>query len=150
VINTVKSQEISIKERYMSTAENKTIVRRLFDEGFNKGNFEPANEMIASEYIDHSPIPAPMPGPEGFAKRMAVLKAAFVQEAVFGVFLAEDDLVSFTWTFNGVHNGPFAGIQPTGKKVSLSGINVERLKDGKVVEHWSHFDLAGLMKQINS
>ena len=134
----------------MSAAENKAIVHRLFDQGFNKGNMEPASEIIAPEYIDHSPIPAPMPGPEGFAKRMAGLRAAFVQEAIFGVFLAEDDLVAFTWTFNGVHNGPFAGIPATGKQVMLSGINVERLKDGKIIEHWSQFDLAGLMKQITT
>jgi len=134
----------------MTTQENKDIVRRLFDEGFNKGNVEAANEIIATDYIDHSPIPAPMPGAEGFAKRMSALRAAFVQEAIFGVFLAEDDLVAFTWTFNGVHNGPFAGIPATGKNVTLSGINVEKLKDGKIIEHWSHFDLAGLVKQINS
>jgi len=133
----------------MSTEENKAIVRRLFDEGFNKGNVEAANEIIAADYIDHSPIPAPMPGPEGFAKRMSALRTAFVQEAVFGVFLAEDDLVAFTWTFNGVHNGTFAGVFATGRQVTLSGINVERLKDRKIVEHWSHFDLAGLVKQIN-
>jgi len=134
----------------MSTEENKKLVRRLFDEGFNKGNFEPANEIIAIDYVDYSPIPAPMPGAEGFAKRMAALRAAFVEEAIFGAFLAEDDLVSFTWVFNGVHKGPFAGIPATSKQVTLSGINVERLKDGKIVEHWSQFDLAGLIKQINS
>ena len=134
----------------MSAAENKAIVRRLFDEGFNKGNVQLANEIIAPDYVDYSPIPAPMPGPEGFAKRMAGLRAAFVQEAVFGVFLAEDDLVAFTWTFSGVHNGPFAGVPPTRRKVTLSGINVERLKDGRIVEHWSQFDLAGLMRQITA
>lgn len=134
----------------MATQENKEIVRRLFDEGFNKGNVEIAGEVIASDYIDHSPIPAPAPGAEGFAKRMSALRAAFVQAAVLGNFLAENDLVAFTWTFNGIHNGPFAGIPATGKKVSLAGINVERLKDGKIIEHWSHFDLAGLLKQITS
>ena len=134
----------------MSAAENKAIVRRLFDEGFNKGNVQLANEIIAPDYVDYSPIPAPMPGSEGFAKRMAGLRAAFVQEAVFGVFLAEDDLVAFTWTFSGVHNGPFAGVPPTRRKVTLSGINVERLKDGRIVEHWSQFDLAGLMRQITA
>ncbi len=134
----------------MSAEENKIIVRRIFDEAFNSGNTSFVNEAIAQDYIDHSPIPAPVPGPEGFAKRTVALRAAFVEEAIFGVFLAEDDLVAFTWTFNGIHNGTFAGVPATGKKVALSGINVERLKDGKVVEHWSHFDLAGLMKQINS
>jgi steroid delta-isomerase-like uncharacterized protein len=134
----------------MSTQDNKDIVRRLFDEGFNQGNVEFASEVIATDYIDHSPIPAPTSGPQGFAKRMAALRAAFVERAVFGTFLAEGDLVAFTWTFHGTHNGPFAGIPATGKQLSLAGINVERLQDGKIVEHWSHFDLAGLMKQINN
>jgi steroid delta-isomerase-like uncharacterized protein len=134
----------------MQTEENKHLVHRMFDEAFNKGDTLFINEMIAPDYIDHSPIPAPGPGPEGFAKRTAALRAAFVEEAVFGVFLAEDDLVAFTWTFNGVHRGTFAGAAATGKKVSLSGINVERLEKGKIVEHWSQFDLAGLIKQISS
>ncbi len=134
----------------MSTDENKIIVRRIFDEAFNMGNTSFINEAIAQDYVDHSPIPAPLPGPEGFAKRTLALCSAFVEEAVFGAFLAEDDLVAFTWTFNGTHKGQLAGVPATGKKVALSGINVERLKDGKIVEHWSHFDLAGLMKQINS
>ena len=134
----------------MSTEENKIIVRRIFDEAFNMGNTSFIDEAIAQDHIDHSPIPAQVPGPEGFAKRTIALCAAFVEEAVFGAFLAEDDLVAFTWTFNGTHKGIFAGVPATGKKVALSGINVERLKDGKIVEHWSHFDLTGLMKQINS
>jgi steroid delta-isomerase-like uncharacterized protein len=133
----------------MTTETNKALVRRLFDELFNQGNPAAANDVIAPDYIDHSPIPAPAPGAEGFARRTAALRAAFVQEAVFGVFLAEGDLVAFTWQFNGVHTGPFAGLPATGKAVTLSGINVERIKDGRIVEHWSHFDLAGLMKQIS-
>lgn len=57
----------------MSSAENKDIVRRLFDKGFNKGNVQVANEIIVSDYVDFSPIPTPMSGPEGFAKSMAGL-----------------------------------------------------------------------------
>jgi len=134
----------------MSTEENKNLVRRMFDEAFNQGNTSFINEMIAPDYVDHSPIPAPAAGPEGFVKRTMVLSNAFVQEALFGVFLAENDLVAFTWTFQGVHQGTFAGLAATGKKVTLSGINVERLENGKIVEHWSHFDLAGLLKQMNT
>lgn len=134
----------------MSTEENKNLVRRMFEEAFNQGNPSFLHEMIAPDYVDHSPIPAPAPGPEGFAKRTMALRSAFVQEALFGVFLAENDLVAFTWTFQGVHQGTFAGIAATGKKVTLSGINVERFENGKIVEHWSHFDLAGLLKQMNA
>jgi steroid delta-isomerase-like uncharacterized protein len=132
----------------MSTDENKIIVRRIFEEAFNRGHTSFIDEVIAPDHIDHNP--APVPGPEGFAKRTVALRAAFVEEAIFAVFLAEGDLVAFTWTFNGIHKGTFAGVPATGKKVALSGINVEKLKDGKIVEHWSHFDLAGLMKQINT
>src|SRR5262245_2485316 len=134
----------------MSTQQNKDLVHRMFDEAFNHGNTSVINENIAPDYVDHSPIPAPVPGPEGFAKRTMALRSAFVQEAMFGLFLAENDLVAFTWTFQGVHQGTFAGIAATGKTVTLSGINVERLENGKIVEHWSHFDLAGLLKQMNS
>ena len=137
------------KEEIMSTEENKAAVHQMFDESFNQGDTSGIKEIVAADYIDHSPIPAPGPGPEGFAKRIAALSAAFVEEVTFGVFLAEGDLVAFTWTFNGTHKGVFAGVPATGKKVTLSGINIERFRDGKIVEHWSHFDLAGLMKQIN-
>jgi steroid delta-isomerase-like uncharacterized protein len=134
----------------MTTEENKSIVREFFDELFNRGNTEIVNKVVGADYVDHSPLPAPAPGPEGFAKRVAALRAAFVREVVFGIFLAEGDLVAFTWRFNGVHAGTFAGIPATGRYVVLSGINVERLVDGKIVEHWSQFDLAGLIKQITT
>ena len=134
----------------MSTNENKAAVRRMFDEAFNLGNTSFINEMVAADYIDHSPMPAPAPGPEGFAQRTTILRTAFVEEVEFGEFLAEGDLVAFTWNFAGVHKGVFAGVPATGRKVTLAGINFERLKEGKIIEHWSQFDLVGLMKQINS
>jgi predicted ester cyclase len=134
----------------MSTVENKAIVHRLFDEGFNKDNTTVVGDVLAADYLDHSAIPAPVPGPEGFRKRMEMLRAAFAPRMSFGEFLAENDLVAFSWTMDGVHQGAFAGVQPTNKKIKVSGINIERLKDGKIVEHWSHFDLAGLIKQISA
>jgi steroid delta-isomerase-like uncharacterized protein len=128
---------------------NADRVRTFFDAGFNSGPID-ADEYVAADYVDHSPIPAPAPGPAGFAQRMQVLRSAFVDRATFGVFVAEGDLVAFTWEFTGQHRGPFAGVAPTGKTVTLPGINVERLVDGKIVEHWSQFDLAGLVRQLNS
>ncbi|MEW6086371.1 MAG: ester cyclase [Chloroflexota bacterium] len=133
----------------MSTEENKKLVQRLFDEAFNQQNSSPIHELVAAEYVDHSAIPAPAPGAEGFKKRVEMLRAAFAPKMSFGEFLAENDLVAFSWTMDGVHQGVFAGVQPTGKQIKVSGINIERMKDEKIVEHWSHFDLAGLMKQIN-
>ena len=134
----------------MSTEENKAIVRKLFDELFNQGNPAAANEVIAPNYIDHSPLPAPTPGAEGFGQRTVMLRTAFVTECVFGEFLAEGDLVAFSWTLSGTHNGPLAGQAPTGKYLVLAGVNIERMQAGKIVEHWSQFDLAGVLRQIQS
>jgi predicted ester cyclase len=124
-------------------------IRHFFDAGFNRGEIL-AVEHVADGYVDHSPIPAPQPGPVGFGMRMEALRAAFVDEAEFGVFVAQGDLVAFTWEFRGVHNGAFAGVPATGRTVTLPGINVERLAGGKIVEHWSQFDLAGLMRQLTA
>jgi predicted ester cyclase len=100
--------------------------------------------------VDHSAIPAPGPGPEGFKKRAEMLIAALDPQMTFWEFIAEGDLVSFTWTMTGTHRGVFAGVPPTGKQVTVNGINVERFEEGKIVEHWSQFDLAGALRQIGA
>lgn len=84
----------------MSTEENKTLTHRLFDEEFNQGNPAAIDEIIDANYVDHSALPAPAPGPEGFKKRAEMLRAAFDPKMTFGEFLAEGDLVSFTWTLS--------------------------------------------------
>lgn len=132
-----------------SPDDNRARVRHLFVAGFG-GEELPIADFVAESYVDHSPIRAPAPGSAGFAQRMAMLRAAFVDEVHFGVFVAEDDLVAFTWEFAGVHRAPFAGIPPTGRAVTLAGINVERLADGRIVEHWSQFDLAGLVASLKA
>ncbi|HLF29271.1 MAG TPA: ester cyclase [Anaerolineae bacterium] len=134
----------------MSTEENKALTLRLFDEEFNQGNPAVADEIIAADYIDHSALPAPAPGREGFKKRAEMLRAGLDPKITFGNFLAEGDLVSFTWTMNGTHRGVFAGMPPTGKAVTVNGINVERFADGKIVEHWSQFDMVGVLRQIGA
>jgi steroid delta-isomerase-like uncharacterized protein len=125
-------------------------IRELFDAGFTRGDFSVAERLIAPDYLDHSPIPAPSPGATGFVQRMQALRAAFVDEVAFGVFVADDDLVAFSWEFTGIHRAPFAGVDATGRSVRLAGINIERVRDGLIVEHWSQFDLAGLVRQISA
>jgi steroid delta-isomerase-like uncharacterized protein len=134
----------------MSTGENKARAHRLFDEGFNRRNTTVVDEIIAPGYIDHSAMPAPAPGPEGFRRRMAMLHAALDPEMAFGDFLAEGELVAFSWTISGTHQGVFAGVPPTGRKVTVSGVNIERFENGKIVEHWSQFDMAGLLRQLGA
>lgn len=134
----------------MADETNQERTQRLFEELFNQGNMDSVGELIAPDYVDHSPIPAPAPGPEGFGQRTQMLRAAFVEQVTFGEFLAEGDLVAFTWTLSGIHKGVFAGAPPSNKHVTLPGINVERFRGGKIVEHWSHFDAVGLLRQMGA
>jgi predicted ester cyclase len=134
----------------MSGENNKALTQRLFSEEFNEGNTAVAEEIVAADYIDHSAIPAPAPGPEGFRKRVEMLRAAFAPRITFGEFLAEGDLVAFSWSMSGIHQGVFAGVAPTGKSITVNGINIERFQDGKIVEHWSQFDMVGVLRQIGA
>jgi steroid delta-isomerase-like uncharacterized protein len=64
--------------------------------------------------------------------------------------VAEGDQVAYRWTFSGTHRGELRGIAATGKRVSISGINVDRIAHGKIAEHWSQADVLGLLQQLGA
>jgi predicted ester cyclase len=134
----------------MTNQVNKSLTMRLFDQVFNHGNPDVIDEIVGADYVDHSSLPAPAPGIDGFKKRTQMLRAAFAPAMAMDSFSAEGDLVAFAWTMRGVHQGMFANTPPTGRSISVSGINIERFKDGKIVEHWSQFDALGLLRQIGA
>jgi predicted ester cyclase len=127
------------------------IVRSIFVDGFARGDFGGLNAHVAPDYIDHSPIPAPSPGPDGFAARISAMRAAFGNFTVdIDDVSVDGDRVWFRWALHGQHVGPFAGREPTGKAVSLEGINMELVADGRIVEHYSQFDRMGLIQQLDA
>jgi steroid delta-isomerase-like uncharacterized protein len=133
----------------MSTETNKAIVRRLFEE-LMKGNVSVANELIVTDYAQHSVFHIPN-GREGFkqfflAFAMAVPDAQFVIEDV----IAEGDKVVTRLTVTGTQTGPLQGIPPTGKKFSMKGIDIFRVVDGKIVEHWDAVDQLGMLQQLGA
>jgi predicted ester cyclase len=105
--------------------------------------------LLDAAYIDHNPIPAPAPGLEGFQRRLAIMRSVF-SDLVLTVddLLAEGEQIAFRWTFRGRHTGTIAGRPPTDKLVTFAGINIEYLVAGKIVEHWSVFDLQNLLQQL--
>lgn len=62
--------------------------------------------------------------------------------------IAEGDLVAMRAVFRGVHRGPFAGLEPTGKTVSAGLMIVYRIAEGRIAQHWMQFDMFGLMGQL--
>jgi predicted ester cyclase len=63
-------------------------------------------------------------------------------------FITEGDKVAIRWTLTGTHKGEFRGIPPTNKKVTMWGIDIDRVTDGKFVEGWCRFDTLGMMEQL--
>ena len=133
----------------MSSAENKTLVRCWFTE-IDKGNLDVIDQLLHAEYIDHNPPLPDLPlGREGVRQSILLLRSAF-PDTIHTIEdqMAEGDKVMTRLTARATFLGECLGFQPTGNVVSISGIAVHRIADGRLVEHWAHMDMAGFMRQI--
>jgi steroid delta-isomerase-like uncharacterized protein len=135
----------------MSAEENKALARRVLEEMFNKGNLDVANELLASDYVDHDPaMPEDIHGPEGFKQYVSGYRSAFSDlHLTFEDQIAEGDKVVTRWTGTGTHDGELSGIAPTGNRVTLPGMEIVRISGGKLVEGWEGYDTMNLMRQLD-
>ena len=133
----------------MSTEENKALVRRYFEELLNHGNLAVADELITEGY--QSTFPGFVLGPEGQKQLYQTYHASFPDLRVtIDDMIAEGDKVVTRLTVHGTHQGDFQGIPPTGKPVTVSGITIDRIADGKIQASWAQFDMLGLMQQLGA
>jgi steroid delta-isomerase-like uncharacterized protein len=133
----------------MSTSAS---ARRFFDEVFSEGRLELVDELFATEYVGHpSGNEEPNRGPEGVKEYVAGLRgAASDLKITIEDQIAEGDKVATRWTARGTHDGELMGIAPTGRPVSVTGITIQHLRDGKVVESWTNWDGMGLLQQLGA
>ena len=134
----------------MSIEKNTTLVRRFYDEVWNRGDLAVVDEVFAADYVRHDlrPGTAP-PGPDGQKAVAALFRTAFPDVHLAVEFLvAEGAMVVARWAIEGTHTGPWAGTAPTGRLVRFAGVNIFRLADGKVAEIWNHRDDLGLIEQL--
>jgi steroid delta-isomerase-like uncharacterized protein len=135
----------------MSTGEeNKVLIRRYFAEIWDKGNTDAEANYVAQDAVVHaSPLPGAPPGREGAIQVVKMFRAAFSDLSVnIEELIAEDDKVAQRWTSRVTHDGPLLGIPPTGKHITISGINIFRIADGKIVERWGDLDRMSLLQQL--
>jgi steroid delta-isomerase-like uncharacterized protein len=129
----------------------KKIVRLLFEEPW-KGNMDVVDEYIAPRFVGHDPAePEPIRGPQGFKEQIEKYLAAF-PDARFTIDdqFAEGDRVATRWTARGTHQGELAGISPTGKEVTVTGLTFSRFEGGKIVEDWLIWDTLGMLVQLGA
>ncbi len=136
-------------EQVVSAEDNKALVRRVVDEVQSGGNIDLIDEICSSEFVNHSIPPGIPPDCEGLKILTAMFRGAF-PDSYFTVedMVAEGEKVATRKTFHGTHEGEFMGIPPSGRAVSMGLIDIVRISDGRVVEHWSMGDTLGLMQQL--
>jgi steroid delta-isomerase-like uncharacterized protein len=135
----------------MAADVNKALIER-YVELYNTGNLGIADEIIAVDFVDHT-HPEVEPGPEPVKQMVAGFRAAFPDATVIvEQMIAEGDIVAFRFVGRGTHNGmaPFAGLPPTGKQITVTGMDFIRVADGKLVELWSNQDTLGLLRQLGA
>ncbi|MBM2823770.1 MAG: hypothetical protein HW413_2516 [Thermoleophilia bacterium] len=132
-------------------ADAKLIVKRLIEEPW-KGNFDVIDEYVAPNYAGHDPAePETILGPAGARANIDKYLAGFPGGTItVDDQFAQGDQVATRWTGRGTHTGEVAGIAPTGKDVTVSGITLSRLEGGQVVEEWTTWDTLGMLVQIGA
>ena len=135
----------------MLSETNKTLSRRFFDEVFGKGKLNVLDEIIAKDHVNNGPgnLPGLPTGPEGTKQLVTVYRNAFPDlRFTIDEQITEGDKVVTRWTADGTHQGELAGIPPTNKTSTVTGIVVDRIADGKIAESWGIFDQFGMMQQL--
>jgi steroid delta-isomerase-like uncharacterized protein len=118
---------------------------------FNERDWATEAACRTPDYVAHTsgvPVPLDSAGWGGF---LEAFTTAFpdAQISVADSFGARD-LVATRWTISGTHRGDFQGVPPTGRAVTMAGIDISRIVDGKVAEHWAQFDVIGVLHQIGA
>jgi steroid delta-isomerase-like uncharacterized protein len=124
--------------------------QRLFVEVLqNQGEIDRVDEFVRPDFVNVTGRPGSPPGPDAVSSGLAAFRTAFADhDAEVVQMVAEGDLVATYKTFTGTHTGEFLGIPPTGKRATIRVMDMVRYRDGRIAEHWSVVDLAGLRAQL--
>ena len=109
----------------MSSEANKALTRRFYEVVWNEGDLAAIDATLAPEFVDHDPM-----------------------EAATGRRGPDPGTLIAIWRATGTNLGPFLGRPPTGKPVTITGMWLDRVEDGHIVESWTNWDTLGLLQQL--
>ena len=130
------------------TERNKAVIRRFVEEVQNQKNWDAYDELNDPEFFNHSAPPG-MTDREGSKQYLGAFLNAFPDsEYTIDDMIAEGDQVVTKKTLRGTHTAELAGIPPTGKPVTLQYVDIMRVRDGRITEHWLSMDQLSFMQQL--
>jgi len=133
----------------MSLDMNKALARRFY-EGYTTGDLDTMFALIAPDVIWHGPSSQPLTREQWKQIDAMLLRAFPALSMTIEDQIAEADRVVTLTTLQGSHQGEFQGLAPTGKVVTVRAINIDRIVDGHVVEHWVASYSPGVLQQLTA
>jgi len=130
------------------TAEQrKAVAKRVFDEIFNQGKFDVANEIYAKDFVNHGVTKDV--GLKEDQEAARGWRAAFPDlHTKVDKMLVDGEFVTVLWSGGGTNTGEGNGLPATGKKLAGRGITIWRISGGKIREEWSEFDQLRILQQL--
>jgi steroid delta-isomerase-like uncharacterized protein len=132
------------------TDDPKRVSRQVLEEVFDRGRLDVADELFAPNFVGHDPaLPAPTTGVEAFKELVTGYRTAFPDlHVTVDEQVAEGTRVVTRWTAVGTHKGDLWGMTPTGKQATVTGITIDHVENGRIVESWTNWDTLGMMQQL--
>ena len=133
-----------------TTTTNEEIVGAFIDRLFSQGDLTAVDDYLADDFVNHDP---PYPGApsdrEGMRNAAVLFRAACPDwHSTAEQYVSEGDVVVERFTASGTHSGELFGVAPTGNTLNLAGINIFRIRDGRIVDRWGRLDDLGLQVQL--
>lgn len=137
----------------MTPEEHVKLARRVFEDGWSKGNLDVLDECVGAGYVGYDPAqPEPVRGVAALKQSIQGYRAAFpdLTFVIDEAYAVGPDHTVLRWTGRGTHRGALMGIPPTGKTASVGGLTLSRIEGGRIVEDHTNWDTLGLLRQLGA
>lgn len=127
---------------------NEAVIRRFVNEVLNKGNYSAMRELVHTNYVYRSPGQVLL-GPEALEDLLTAYRTGLpdMNTRVDDLIVSGEKIV-ISITLTGTHSGDLMGIPATGNQVTVHGMVLSRLEDGKIIEEWEILDIFGMLEQL--
>ncbi len=131
--------------------DDNSAIRLRYHDAWNSGDTDALDSIMAPDVVNHSPLQGQAAGVDGFKQALGWMRAGVPDLTItIDISVSEGDIVATRWTGSGTHTGPLMGIPPTGRTVTVSGIDMCRVAGGRIVEYWQELDTLGMLQQVGA